>query len=56
MRSIYDGPDPTTGYTGDDDPDKEDARDEAENFGLETNDGGVTVSPTGAGSHDEEDD
>ena len=46
VRSIYDGPDPTTGYTSDDD----DEKDEQDTPGLEIHGGGVTVRPTGAGS------
>ena len=48
MRSIYDGPDPTTGYTSDDEEDK----DEPDVPGVETSGGGVTIRPTGAGTDD----
>jgi len=52
MRSIYDGPDPTTGYTSDD----EEEKDEPEIEGIELNGGGVSVRPSGGGRAEDEED
>jgi hypothetical protein len=54
VRSIYDGPDPTTGYTDDDEKDESSSRDEPTFSTLSTN-GGVSIKPVGAGTTHNED-
>ncbi|NIM62810.1 MAG: hypothetical protein GTO30_14550 [Acidobacteria bacterium] len=54
-RSIYDGPDPTTGANGDegDEGDSESSKDEPAVLGLTTN-AGVTITPQGNGQNDDD--